>query len=445
MSSESTLGSLVRSYPLPDGIDPAGLNRHSLWSELLDAFGQAAQDVVFDDPRVNSPFVEAEGLRYLCRLFAGGWTSLVEADPAYPQLVRGASPMLNWGLPNPDYDYLWAPLHPDYAYRIYGKRGTTRMFQLETWAGNFSRMGEMHGVASRSHFLEGRKHRERAAESTRGAASDSRILNELEIGPDGEVEIVLSKTEQKGNWLPITEPGWLLLRACYGDWENEEGPDLCIERLDAEYPAPPLTAADLATRVALLKDFLRATPRAFKAGVQQHYMAKEGELPFPPVTMGRSSGYDDQLGTLGQYYGQGSYQCGRDEAVILEVQPPTCPYWHFMLLTHFWEGMDWVDAQTSINCHQAVLDSDGKFRAVISHDDPGVPNWLDTRGHESGLLGGRYYQAESAPIARLETVPFRDLRAALPKDTPAISPAERKEALLRRMRGLQRRQKPGSV
>ena len=31
------------------------------------------------------------------------------------------------------------------------------------------------------------------------------------------------------------------------------------------------------------------------------------------------------------------------------------------------------------------LDSEGVFRAVISHTDPGVPNWLDTAGHTQGI------------------------------------------------------------
>ena len=39
-----------------------------------------------------------------------------------------------------------------------------------------------------------------------------------------------------------------------------------------------------------------------------------------------------------------------------------------------------ANRQSSLNGHQAVLDPDGVFRAVISARDPGVPNWLDTGG-----------------------------------------------------------------
>ena len=39
--------------------------------------------------------------------------------------------------------------------------------------------------------------------------------------------------------------------------------------------------------------------------------------------------------------------------------------------------VDWVNRQSSLNDAQAHIDSDGRFRAVISQQDPGVPNWLD--------------------------------------------------------------------
>ncbi len=36
--------------------------------------------------------------------------------------------------------------------------------------------------------------------------------------------------------------------------------------------------------------------------------------------------------------------------------------------------------------HQAVLDADGKFRAVLALTDPVVPNWLDPVGNTRGKL-----------------------------------------------------------
>jgi len=79
------------------------------------------------------------------------------------------------------------------------------------------------------------------------------------------------------------------------------------------------------------------------------------------------------------------------------------------------------------------------LRIVISHGDPGVPNWFDTSGRTLGLLSGRYYKATSVPLPKLTIVPFTDLRNHLPVDTPFVSLEERQAALRRRRQSAFRR------
>ena len=86
-------------------------------------------------------------------------------------------------------------------------------------------------------------------------------------------------------------------------------------------------------------------------------------------------------------------------------------------------------------------DTDGLFRAVISVDDPGVPNWLDTAGRYKGVVQGRWYQASSAPTPRLKRVKLAELRDHLPADTPRIDHEARRESLRARFRGAQWRRK----
>lgn len=70
------------------------------------------------------------------------------------------------------------------------------------------------------------------------------------------------------------------------------------------------------------------------------------------------------------------------------------------------------------------------FRAVIAVDDPGVPNWLDPNGNTTGTMVVRNYRSpEPTTPPALRRVPVRDLRAALPVDTPTTTPAQRQEAL----------------
>jgi hypothetical protein len=70
--------------------------------------------------------------------------------------------------------------------------------------------------------------------------------------------------------------------------------------------------------------------------------------------------------------------------------PPTCEYWMIALHNHWMETLDYVHHQATLNSHSAKLESDGSARFVISHRDPGVPNWLDTAGHRRGTMGVRF-------------------------------------------------------
>ena len=54
------------------------------------------------------------------------------------------------------------------------------------------------------------------------------------------------------------------------------------------------------------------------------------------------------------------------------------------------ETLDYVHHQATLNCHSAQVEADGSVRFVIARRDPGLPNWLDTAGHERGTVGVRW-------------------------------------------------------
>ena len=61
------------------------------------------------------------------------------------------------------------------------------------------------------------------------------------------------------------------------------------------------------------------------------------------------------------------------------------------------DALEYVYRLSSINGHTASVSSDGRFRAVIAIDDPGVPNWLDPAGYTEGGIYGRWYDCDSHP------------------------------------------------
>jgi hypothetical protein len=106
-----------------------------------------------------------------------------------------------------------------------------------------------------------------------------------------------------------------------------------------------------------------------------------------------------------------------------------------------WNSIDWMNRQSSLNGGQARIDEDGKFRAVIAVDDPGVPNWLDTGGNLEGAIMLRWTGASSGPTPSLTVVDAADLTGRLPVGTPSVSEAEREEVLRARRRSVQWRRR----
>jgi len=112
--------------------------------------------------------------------------------------------------------------------------------------------------------------------------------------------------------------------------------------------------------------------------------------------------------------------------------PKKCLYWSLLLTNWLDSTLDWVNYQSSLNSRQAHVDPDGKLRVVISDTDPGVANWMDTVGHRRAGLQLRWTGCDSAPIPTLREVAKIDLRNALPRGTPFVTPAERENVLQER-------------
>jgi hypothetical protein len=54
----------------------------------------------------------------------------------------------------------------------------------------------------------------------------------------------------------------------------------------------------------------------------------------------------------------------------------------------------------------------GSFRIVISQQDPGVPNWLDTGGHRRGTMFWRFLLPKEDPeTPRCRVVPVTEVAA----------------------------------
>jgi hypothetical protein len=93
---------------------------------------------------------------------------------------------------------------------------------------------------------------------------------------------------------------------------------------------------------------------------------------------------------------------------------------------------------SSMNHLQAIPDSDGRYRWVISAHDPGVHNWLDGSGNDIGTILLRWHgipsAAEFSSSVTAEVVKISELPAYLPAETQYIDPQARSEQQAKRFR-----------
>ncbi|MCY1338894.1 hypothetical protein D9M69_247640 [compost metagenome] len=59
------------------------------------------------------------------------------------------------------------------------------------------------------------------------------------------------------------------------------------------------------------------------------------------------------------------------------------------------ESLDYRYHRICLNKHSAQTDARGGLRMVLSHRDPGLPNWLETAGHANGTLCLRWVGAKT--------------------------------------------------
>ncbi len=384
------------------------------WNELLETLREASQFVLGADVP-GDPRHRAEGFRYLTRLLASGLVTCVEfADADYPAFGRMVEPSMKWGLDCPDCLYLYATVRGGATYRIYGNRGGANHIDIQVNYGHFA-SGDIGswGTISSMNGLE-----------MHGAADGS---FELTIGGGGG-------EPRDGNWLALAPNAeFVLVRQYFNDWERELPADLYIERVGATYPVPPPTPEQMAARFARLRDWIT------KAGALWERMSKAALAMTPnSLNVYLPQDSDQRAGMRGQAYGIGNFVCAPDEAVIVEFTPPACRHWSLSLANWYWESLDYATRQTSLNGHQAVLDSSGVFRGVIAHTDPGVANWLDTSGLTTGTLTARFLLADAAPAISFRFVPLADVASALP-NAPRIDAATRAQQIEVRRRAVERR------
>ncbi len=349
------------------------------WEEFCDML-KAAGAVVAGMQAPRDPLSQAEGYRYLTRLVRAGLEAFVEyADPETPVLRCMIHETAKIGADNPDNHYLNATISGRHEYRLRGRRGTVHFLEFSTQKGSYAGGGGLP--------LTGR------LDST-----------ELKTEPDGSFEILLSCTRKPGNWLAMQpDTSLLIVRQTFLDKTLETPCELTIERLGAEGPPAPLSC-EAVDRGLKMAGALVAGASLLFARWAKGFKKHTNMLPRMKGEVSTAAGGDPDIAYYHSYW-----SLGPDEALLIEVTPPECPYWNFQLNNHWMESLDYRHFTIHLNKHTATYNRDGSVRIVVAHRDPGVENWITTAGHCCGTMCLRWVKAADYPQPRTRVVRLAEL------------------------------------
>ncbi len=361
--------------------------------ELIDTLREVDERWVSPEWNLHTADDVAEAHRAVMHYLQWGLVGLFARDPAAPRFHRIVDPDRKVLGDNPDAVYFDSPVSADHAYRV---RGETR------------------GAVYVSITVESGPDWGSIGNQVLGIVNDTAI----DIDAGGRFEVHLGGEPRERNWLALPEgSASVSVRhyfedATYAAADPQRVPAMRIEVLDGDGAPPPgPDDAGVASGIRRVTTFLRgltvdrrpqaaAEPRSWISRVPNVFPA-----PGRPGDLG--------LAAVDASYAMAPFRIGPREALVIRARWPRCRYGNVCLWNRHLQSLDYTSRRISLNRTQTTADAGGRFTAIISHTDPGTPNWLDTGGRSSGIVYWRFMLPEGdIETPEAELVPLADLPAA---------------------------------
>ncbi|MBV9511388.1 MAG: DUF1214 domain-containing protein [Caulobacteraceae bacterium] len=378
----------------------------------------AARAKLLASPFADTPQRRAQALYLISEAAVVGFNMYLGPRQDYPSMFLQPiflNNLYGWGLPNPDFLYRWTFIDGAKTYRVWGKRNDPSFVDFQLQDGFWG---------------------DPAFKTLSNTSLDS-----LKLGPDGSYEIILGPTPHPGNWIktdPNAHHSVINLRQAIIDWAHDRPLEIHIDELDRARGTPIIySPAEYADRLRRTADFVMHNVN-FILHEDEHL--SPGSTTFNTFRSLNEGAPGAQGGNPAADYQAAVFDLGKDDALIIETDIPHAKYWGVQLGDVWWQTTDYKYHQSSLNAHTAVIDHDGKLRVVLSHVDPGAPNWLDPADDDRGIIQFRWYffTGPSATPVMIKRVKASEVRSYLPPDTPVVSPAQRRAALAERWQGVER-------
>ena len=321
----------------------------------------------------------------------------------YPRFAGFDDPDTRIGVDNPDTQYMAAIVaNPDCQgiWRVWGNRTNTVDFILTTF------------------------------DTGSGTGGGPTLEDEdMDFNPDGSFEVYASCPELYdpawgNNWLELfaTEQLQIARRQSACDWENEAPGEIHIERMgNRGVPSGPLDPAVMTQQIldgTALIDVQAPFWPAFVDSIK-------GNIPVNTATPWQPTG---GLGITTQLNMLMWFELEDDEAMVIRFPDEDVAAYYGLQLSNFWgSSADWANRNVSQNwgldgscqsekaagptphpAQQLITARDGPecgfqtaYYMVVSKQDPGVQNWIDTAELSQGLLAARLQSVPASEFANV--------------------------------------------
>jgi len=362
---------------------PTQYQTTAVFKELMEILSSMDEKFLKGEKAIQGdPSGVLEGYKWIFSITQVAMEVYVWGDKFKPRFVEIVGPVKKWGGDNSDAFYFMAPIDPSRTYKATVDPGDAVYLSLTVYGG---------------------------PDDGRYSERIVGMLNttQMEANPDGTYTMILSPNEHEGNWIKLESDAVVAITRDYmNDPVNGRKAVWDIECLD-EAPPYELTDEELARRfrtvVTWLKDQAAMVP--LDLGQVNHV---SDPFPVPKVTFGWAAG--------DAAYAMGAFELGDGEALVLRGRNPKCVFWNVCLWNQFLHTFNYDYDPVTANGSRIDTDEDGNCEIIISHEDPGVPNWISTQRRPHGRIFFRWFLPDSTPgPVAAEVVPLSELASEVAK------------------------------
>lgn len=388
------------------------------WENFCDQLKTAGAKA-FKPQNPATPLHRADAFRFLTQNLGQAFDLALETkNPAYPALHAFNHPTRKLGGDCADFIYLQAWIDGNSTYRITGNRGTAPFLNFtvqgarpEQTPGGFAPLHDPFGDTPEANLFG----------------------HQLHTNWDGSFELIIGGPPQPQNWLPTTPSSRkLFIRQGFDSWD-EIPARFRIERVDMTTPKPLPTPEDMITAMSWAGNFITGVMNDWPdwmfahGGVDEHAPNQFPPKPTQRTTRNAAAPSPTCIGT--------SRKMKPLSSNFPRMRGSGCsPTWAYSATR--WT-ISTAPSATPPAGQKPI--SDGKIRIILTHEDPGFHNWIDTQSFIRGNLTYRHMLAGRPAPLSTKLVKHGALGSALPADTARTTPEERAAQMWARFNGIRQR------